>query len=166
MFEALLGVNPWTSLFILLNTLTIFFVARKYLFGPVMNMISARQQEIDTCYADADSAIQEADSLRTAYQKKLSDVQAASQQILKDAALRGQAREEEILRQAKAEAAAIRDKAAADIEQEKKNALNDAKSEISGLAIIIASQVLGRQLSTADQSSLIENFIRDMGNDL
>ena len=46
-FEALLGVNPWTALFILLNTLTIFFVAKKFLFKPVMDLIAQRQKEID-----------------------------------------------------------------------------------------------------------------------
>ena len=42
MFESFLGVNPWTALFILLNTLTIFFVAKKFLFGPVMKIIADR----------------------------------------------------------------------------------------------------------------------------
>ena len=50
MFESFLGVNPWTALFILLNTLTIYFVAKKFLFGPVMKMITDRQQEIDNLY--------------------------------------------------------------------------------------------------------------------
>jgi hypothetical protein len=30
-FEELVGVNFWTALFVLLNTLAIFFVAKKYL---------------------------------------------------------------------------------------------------------------------------------------
>ena len=54
MFEAFLGVNPWTALFILLNTLTIFFVAGKFLFNPVMKIIADRQQEIDGMYEAAD----------------------------------------------------------------------------------------------------------------
>ena len=33
-FEALVGVNFWTALFVLLNTLAIFFVAKKYLTEP------------------------------------------------------------------------------------------------------------------------------------
>ena len=43
MFESFLGVNPWTALFTLLNTLTIFFVGRKFLFGPIMKIIADRQ---------------------------------------------------------------------------------------------------------------------------
>ena len=40
-FEAFIGVNFWTALFVLLNTLTIFFVAKKFLFGPVMKIMAS-----------------------------------------------------------------------------------------------------------------------------
>ena len=109
MFESFLGVNPWTALFILLNTLTIFFVARHFLFNPVMKIITERQQEIDDLYAGANSAKDEAEALRAEYTAKLSDAKAASERILKEAVARGQAREEDIIRQANADAAAIMD---------------------------------------------------------
>ena len=72
MFESFLGVNPWTALFILLNTLTIYFVAKKFLFVPVMNMIAERQQEIDGMYAAAGKAKSDAEALQSEYQEKLS----------------------------------------------------------------------------------------------
>ena len=163
MFESFLGVNPWTALFILLNTLTIFFVAKKFLFGPVMKIIADRQQEIDDLYAGANSAKAEAEALRTEYQEKLSDARSTSERIVKEAVARGQAREEDILRKANADAAAILDKASADIAQEKKKAINDAKNEISGLAMAIAGKVVGRELNAADQEALIDRFIEELG---
>ena len=163
MFESFLGVNPWTALFILLNTLTIFFVAKKFLFGPVMKIIADRQQEIDDLYAGANSAKAEAEALRTEYQEKLSDARSTSERIVKEAVARGQAREEDILRKANADAAAIMDKASADIAMEKKKAINDAKNEISGLAMAIAGKVVGRELNAADQEALIDRFIEELG---
>ena len=76
---------------------------------------------------------------------------------------RGQAREEEIIRKANADAAAIMDKASADIAMEKKKALTDAKDEISGLAMAIAGKGVGRELNEADQSNLIDSFIDELG---
>ena len=55
-FEELLGVNPWTALMTLANTIALFLVAKKFLFGPVLKMIEDRQQEIDTLYSDAGQA--------------------------------------------------------------------------------------------------------------
>ena len=164
MFEELLGVNPWTALFTLLNTLTIYFVAKKFLFGPVMKIITERQQEIDKLYADAGSAREEAEAMRSEYQGRLTEAQAASDRILREAVARGQAREEAIVRQAQAEASAIMDKAAADIRQEKKKALNEAKDEISDIAMAIAGKIIGRELNTADQSSLVDSFIEELGD--
>ena len=163
MFESFLGVNPWTALFILLNTLTIYFVAKKFLFVPVMNIITQRQKEIDDLYASADTAKDEAENLRTEYQSKLSDALNTSDRIVKEAVARGQAREEEIIRKANADAAAIMAKASSDIAQEKKKALNDAKNEISEIAMAIAGKVVGRELTAEDQTKLVDSFIDELG---
>ena len=163
MFEAFLGVNPWTALFILLNTLTIYFVAKKYLFGPVMQIIADRQNEIDSMYRDADAAKSSALAMEEEYKEKLSAATETGERIVKEAVARGQNREEEIIRQANTEAAAILDKAAADIATEKKKAINDAKDEISGIAIAIAEKVVGRELKEADHEKLVDNFIRELG---
>ena len=166
MFESFLGVNPWTALFILLNTLTIYFVAKKFLFVPVMNMIEARQKEIDDMYDAAGQAKSEAEAMQSEYQQKLNQAQVTSEQIVKEAVARGQAREEEIIRKANADASAIMDKASADIAMEKKKAINDAKNEISGLAMAIAGKVVERELNEADQSSLIDSFINGLGDEV
>ena len=163
-FEAFIGVNFWTALFTLLNTLTIFFVARKFLFGPVMRIIKDRQSEIDKMYSAADAAKSEADALRSEYQQKLSDAQSTSDRIVKEAVARGQSREEDILRQAHREASAIMEKAAADIEQERRKAINDAKNEISDMAIAIAGKVVGREINAKDQAALIDRFIDELGD--
>ena len=165
MFESFLGVNPWTALFILLNTLTIFFVAKKFLFKPVMKIITDRQQEIDNMYADAGAAKEQAQQLQESYQQKLSAAQETSDRIVKEAVARGQSREEQIIRDANAQAAAIMDKASQDIAQEKKKAINDAKNEISDLAMAIAGKVVERELKESDQASLIDGFIRELGDE-
>ena len=163
MFESFLGVNPWTALFILLNTLTVFFVAKHFLFGPVMKMIEDRQKEIDDLYADAGTAKTNATALETEYREKLSAAAETSERIVKEAVSRGQMREEEIIRQANAEAAAIMDKAAASIAQEKKKAINDAKDEISGIAFAIAEKVVAREIQAADQQRIVDDFINRLG---
>lgn len=158
-FEAFVGVNFWTALFVLGNTLIIFFVAKKYLFGPVMKLIRERQQEIDGMYCAADSARSSAMTMQAQYAQKLSAAAQTGERIVKEAVARGQRREEEIIRSANAEAAAIRDKAAADIAREKRKAVNDARAEISDMAIAIAEKVVSRKLNETDQAKLVEDFI-------
>lgn len=165
-FEAFLGVNFWTALFTLGNTIVLFLVLKHFLFKPVMKMIEDRQKEIDTIYADADEAKASAEALQEEYQQKLSVAAETSERIVKEAIIRGQSREEEIIRKANAEASAIMDKAAADIAQEKKKAVNDAKDEISGMAMAIAEKVVGRELTDSDQKKLVDDFIDQLGETL
>jgi F-type H+-transporting ATPase subunit b len=161
-----LNINFFTALFTFFNFLAVFFVLKHFLFKPVMKLIQDRQDEIDKMYEDADSAKRTANELQHEYEQKLSAAAEASEKLVKDAVARGRDREEEILRQANQEAAAILNKAAADIAQEKKKALNDAKDEISGMAVAIAEKVVGRHLEVQDQQRLVDEFIDALGEDV
>ena len=158
-----LNINFFTALFTLANTILLFLVLKKFLFKPVMKMITDRQKEIDDLYNAAGEAEEKAKALEQEYQQKLSVAAETGERMVKEAVKRGQDREEEIIRQANAEAAAILDKAAADIAMEKKKAINDAKDEISDMAMAIAEKVVGRELNDADQADLIDGFIAQLG---
>ena len=164
-FEELLGVNFWTALFTLANTVALFLVLKKYLFQPVMKIIQARQEEIDQIYDTANSAQEQAEKLRGEYEQKLSEAQSEAERLVKEAVNRGQNREEEILRQANAEADAIREKASQDIDREKRKALNAAKDEITVIALSIAGKVVGRELRPEDQGRLVDAFIEELGEE-
>ena len=165
-FESFIGVNFWTGLFTLLNFLAVLFVGKRFLWGPVMKIITERQQEIDDMYTKAGEAKEQAKLLRQEYEDKLSVAAETSERLVKEAVARGQAREEEILRQANAEADAIRRKAGADIAQEKKKAINEAKDEISVIAMAVATKVVGRELGEADQAGLVDSFIDELGDEV
>lgn len=158
-FESFIGVNFWTALFVLLNTLAIYFVAKKYLFAPVRRMIESRQAEIDGMYESAANARAQAEELEADYRRKIADAQQTSDRMMKEAAQRALRREEEILCEANAQADAILARAAEDAQLEKKQALNDAKNEISAIAVTIAEKVIERELNESDQSALVERFI-------
>ena len=158
-----LNINFFTALFTLVKTVILFLALKHFLFQPVMKMIADRQKEIDDLYSDAESSKYNALAMEVEYKQKLSAATETGERIVKEAVARGQAREEEIIHQANLDAAAIMDKAAADIAQEKKKAINDAKDEISGIAIAIAEKVVEREINAADQQQLVDDFIKGLG---
>ena len=162
-FEELLGVNPWTAAFTLANTVTLFLVAKKFLFQPVLKIITQRQQEIDDQYARAEEAESQARELRCAYEQKLEQAAQTGEKLVQEAVARGKSREEEILRQANAQAEAMLEKASGQIAQQKKKALNEAKDEISVIAMDIAAKVVGRTIDGDDQARLVDSFIESLG---
>ena len=70
---------------------------------------------------------------------------------------------EELLGEARAQAAALKQKAEADIAQERKKAVNEVKDEIGGMAMEIASKVVEREIKEADHQDLIDEFIKNVG---
>ena len=162
-FENFIGFNPWTALFTLLNMVLTFLILKKFLFKPVTKMIDDRQREIDELYADANTAKQDAESMRDDYTRKLSEAKETSAQIVAEATQEANRRSDEIIRQARQDADALRQKAGADIDLEKKKALNEVKGDISRIALDIAGKVVERELDEKDQERLIEGFLRQMG---
>ena len=163
-FESFVGIDPWTALFTFCNMMITFAVLKKFLFKPVKKMIDDRQAAIDTMYADADAANQKAAELEQEYQQHLQSIRDERDTLLREATARAQKREEEIVGEARAEAAALRAVAEADIAQERKKAVNDLKNEIGGIAVDIAGKVVEREINETDHKALIDEFIRNVGD--
>ena len=161
--QGFISFDTWTALFVLLNTVIMFLVLSKFLFKPVLKMIADRQKEIDDLYGDAEKAKLDAEAMQSEYAQKLSDATQTGERIVREAMARGQSREEEILRQANQQADAIRQKAAADIDREKRKAVNEAKNEICVIALDIAGKVVGRELTDTDRTQLVDSFIDELG---
>lgn len=161
-----LNINFFTALFTLVNTILLFVVLKKKLFKPVLKIIDDRQKEIDDLYTDAGNAREKAQAMEAEYRQKLEDAAQTTEQMVKEATIRGQNREEEIIRNANAQAEAIRAKAESDALREKNKAINEAKDEISQIAVAIAGKVVEKNLDGEEQSRLVDSFIEELGNGL
>ena len=163
-FENFIGFNPWTALFTLLNLVVTYLILKKFLFKPVNKMIDDRQKEIDDLYADAEQTRRQAEAMKADYDQRISEAKQTSAELIQNATQDANRRSDEIIRQARGEADAIRSKAMNDIALEKKKALNDVKGDISRIAMDIAEKVVEKKLDADDQDRLIEGFLRDMGD--
>ncbi|MBO4212070.1 MAG: F0F1 ATP synthase subunit B [Oscillospiraceae bacterium] len=163
-FEGFIGFNPWTAMFTLLNMVLTFLILKKFLFQPVNQMIDARQKEIDDLYSDAANVRQDAEAMREDYSRKLAEAKETSAQIVSEAKQEANRCGDEILRQARQDADALRLKADAEIALERKKALNEVKNDISRIALDIAGKVVEKELNTTEHERLIEGFLRDMGD--
>ena len=164
-FESFVGVNFWTMIFAWCNLLILYIVLKKLFFRPLKNMIDSRQKEIDDMYSDAETSKTQAAELAAEYEEKISRANEESEEILKSAQRRALLKEEEILREADEKAARTLERAQEQIELEKARAINEVKDEVSEMAIGIASAVIERDVSAAEHSDLIDEFIKNLGND-
>lgn len=164
-FEELLGVNPWTAVFTLLNTIVLFIVLKKKLFQPIENVMEQRQNEVDQIYSDAEAAKADAEAYKAAYDEKLASAKEEAVDIIKAAQERADRLGDEIVSDARAKADDLMKRADAEIAQERKKAVNELKNEISVISLGIAEKMLDREINEADHNELINRFIEEMGED-
>ena len=84
---------------------------------------------------------------------------------MKQATVRAQAREEEIISDANQKASEIKAKAEEAIERDKKRAMNEIKDEISDIVILAATKVVEKEISAKDNEEIISNFLVNVGKE-
>ena len=84
--------------------------------------------------------------------------------MLRNATRKAQKRSDEIIAQAKAEAAGIMQQNRDELEREKRRAESELRSEVAGLAVLAAEKVVGREMNPQDHARLIDEFIDSVGD--
>ena len=165
-YQSLVAVNPVTLIAQICNLFIQLFVFKKFFWDKILNILDQRRQAADQEISDAKAAHAEAAAIKATYEQNMKEAKEKADGILMSAQKTATLRSEEIIGQAQQAAAQIKSKAASDIEMEKKKAINDAKNEISGLAMAIAGKVVERELNAADQAGLIDRFIDELGDNV
>ena len=164
LYQSLVTVNPVTLIAQICNLFITLAVVKIFFLDKIKAILDQRREAADREITDAQAAKAEALEIKQTYEQNMKDAKAEASNILDRAHKTAVSRSEEIIRQANEEAVAIRSKASADIAQEKKKAINDAKDEIAGISLAIAGKVVGRELSADDQKNLIDSFINELGD--
>ena len=163
-YQSLVTVNPVTLIAQICNLFITLAVVKIFFLDKIKAILDQRREAADKEITDAQAAKAEAMVIKETYEKNMLEAKAQASTILERAQKTATTRGEEIIRQANEEAVAIREKASADIAQEKKKAINDAKGEIAGISLAIAGKVVGRELTADDQKGLIDSFIDGLGD--
>ena len=163
LYQALITLDGWTFLAQICNLMIQLVIFKKFLLKPIRQVIADRKAKADSEIADAKKLRTEAEAMKAEYEQNLQNARTEANQIVAAAQKTATARSEEIVGEARAQAAALKQKAEADIAQERKKAVNEVKDEIGGIAMEIASKVVEREISEKDHKDLIDEFIKNVG---
>ena len=164
LYQSLVTVNPVTLIAQICNLFLTLAVVKIFFLDKIKAILDQRREAADKEITDAQAAKAEAMVIKETYEKNMLEAKQQASTILERAQKTAVTRGEEIIRQANEEAVASREMASADIAQEKKKAINDAKDEIAGISLAIAGKVVGRELTADDQKALIDSFIDELGD--
>jgi F-type H+-transporting ATPase subunit b len=135
------------------------FLLYKYAYPPVKKAMNDRTERIRAELQAADTAKSDAQALLDQYRAQLNDAKAEAGRIIEEARQAADAikRDQEVRLQA--ELAELRQRAIADIDSAKAQAMSDLRGEVAQLAIGAAETVVQRSLDPATQTQLVEDYI-------
>ena len=166
LYQSLVTVNPVTLIAQICNLFIQLLIVKIFFLDKIKAIIDQRRAAADKQITEAETAKSEALAIKQTYEQNMLEAKAKADDLLLTAQRTANSRSEEILAQAQQQAAQIKSKAAADIELEKKKAINEAKNEISDLAMAIAGKVVARELNAGDQADMIDRFIDELGDNV
>lgn len=166
LYQSLVTVNPVTLIAQICNLFLQLLVFKIFFLDKIKAILDQRREAADKQITEAENAKAEAMTIKKAYEQNMLQAKAKADDLLQTAQRTANSRSEEIIAQAQQQAAQIKSKAADDIALEKKKAINEAKDEISDLAMAIAGKVVGRELNAGDQAEMIDRFIDELGDNV
>ena len=159
----IISVNLWDILISLANLLIIFTILKRFLFKPVQKVMAARQEQVDKMYGDAEEDRNAAVGMKQEYEARLATAREEADGIVKNAVQTAQRKGDAILSEASTQASRMKQKAEEEISMERKQMLMDVRSEISDIAVSIASKVVEREVQKKDHDAFVDEFIRNVG---
>ena len=166
LYQSLVAVEPVTLIANICNLFIQMLIIKKFFLDKVLAILDQRRSAANKEITEAKAAKDEALTIKKTYEDNMLQATAKANEILQTAQKTAAERSEKIIAEAQTSAAQIKSKASADIAQEKKKAINDAKNEISGLAMAIAGKVVEKELAEEDQAGLIDRFIDELGDNV
>ena len=149
----------------ILNFIVLLWVLAKFAYKPLIKAMDNRRNRIINDLDTAEQTRLDAEALKAQYVEQLANARQEATDIVDKANKVAQNLHDEFVEQARAEKDAMMATAKERIEQDKKQALVDIRTQVIALSTQIASKVVNQKLnSTEDQKLVAEATDQVLGN--
>ena len=142
----------------------LFLLMSYFLFNPARKLLNDRKEKIQGELENAKQDMEKAESLKEEYETRLKEIDKEAEEILSEARKRALGNENQIVAQAREEAAHILERARVEAELEKQKVSDEVKREIVAVAALMAGKVVAASIDAAVQNQLIDETLKEMGD--
>lgn len=160
-----LRLNVQDAVMVLISTILIVIFVKKFFWNYVQDYLAAREAHIQNELDESANKLKESETLKVQYEEKMAGVKSEAKEIIAVAKENASVEAQGIIVKARENAEAMKEKAALDIENEKAKVKEQIKEEISEVAFLAATKVVGKELDEATQKKYVDDFIEKAGED-
>jgi F-type H+-transporting ATPase subunit b len=161
-----LTVHPYWILVSIVQFLLLFWLARRFLWGPILSTLRQRSDRIREGLEAAEAAKREREQMQAEVERLLAQARSEAAAIAERTTQAAEAAGAEIREQAKAEADRIRERGRTDAAQLHDQALAQLRSEVASMVVLAAGRILGREIGPEQHRALIERSLDEAGGEL
>lgn len=162
MDNALVQPDPGLFVWTILVFLVLLYLLKRYAWGPLLAALDERQAGIRKSLDDADRARKELEQVQQESEAIIGKARGEADAIVSEARSDSAKLREDLRRQAQQEAQSIVENAERQIQQERDRALAQIRREAVDVSIMIASKLIRRNLSPADNQALIDDALKQI----
>lgn len=154
-----IGVDGRILLAQIVNFLVLLFVLQRFVYKPLLAFLEKRTARIEQGLKDADSAREQLSRAEAKQLELLSEARLEAKRIVEKAELLAEHTREEILSASRHDAEAILASARQAIHEEKRQVLTEARRELADLVVSATEKVLSVKLDDEKDRELAEKEI-------
>lgn len=152
-------------LLVCISTFIIVVICRRFFWSKLLDFVEKRQALIQSNIDQSVALKKEAMDEKDAYDAKLKGVGAEAAKMIDAAKAEANLQKEQILADAKLQAAHMERAAREEIERDKLKAQNEMKAAITDVAFAAASAILNEEVDEARQKQVVDQFLEQAGNE-
>jgi F-type H+-transporting ATPase subunit b len=137
------------------------FIMKRYVFGPVGDLIEKRRRDIAESIAEAERSRDEATTLLEEYKARLVEARKEADSLREQGRKEGEQQRAELVSQAQGQRERVLADAESQIEAQARSAASGLRDDVVDLALLAAEKVSRSSLTEADHRRLIEEAIAE-----
>ena len=157
--EKWLSFDPGLFLWTIVTFFIVLAILKWKAWGPLINALDKREEDIREALASAEKARQDAEKASSEYEDMMRKAQAEAQQIVSEGKAAGERVKNDIQSAANDKADEIIEKAKAQIDAERRKAIQEIKSSVVDLSMDAAAKVIERNLDSDDNRKLVDQAL-------
>jgi len=153
----------WNIIFNIVNVFVLYLLMKKFLFGPINEIMEKRTNSIEASFAEIENKNSEALNLKHEYEEALENAEDKATNIIKEAKQRALEEHDKQIKVIKEEAAKMIEDANKSIELERKLSMQNIQAEIAGIAMLAATKVIQKNMDDSTNKQIINDFLAEAG---
>jgi|SRR6185436_8341041 F-type H+-transporting ATPase subunit b len=161
-----LVVDPYWILVSIIQFLILYWLLRRFLWGPVTAALEDRARRIREGLDLAEASKVERERIKQEVEELLMQARREAAAIAERTTKAAEAAAADLRTQAKADADRVREKGREDAQHLHDQALAQLRTEVASMVVLAASRILGKEISADQHRALIERSLDEAGAEL